>query len=361
MKKISYLELASLIIIEIVTLNLGINFNILRQNINNDAWISIILSYVIGFIPIFLIIYISNYQKDLPINEKIIKLFGNISGTIINIIISIILFILGITLLYNVSSFITTQFLYRTPVIISTILIITLSIYNVNKGINVITRVCQILMSINLTLFGLSLISLAGEVKLDNFLPILKDNNQNIIITSLKLTSINILPLLTILTIPKNKLTVPEKYNKTIIISYILGAIIAILVVIGTYGVLGIYLVKTFEYPGYIVLKKVTIFGFLERIENIVSIQWIIGSYVYLTIIIYNISKNIKHKTTKISKYINIIIGILLILSTTFIFKNNTIFNNYINNLFPYIISPLIIVYLLISTKIFITKKKNMI
>ena len=358
MKKISYIELAALILIEVITLNSGININILKEGTGIDSWIAAILSYFIGFITIILVLYIANYKKDLTINEKITSLFGKTFGNIINILISLILFITGITILYNVSSFTTTQFLYRTPIMVSSILLVTLATYNSIKEINVISKVCQILMGINFTLFIISTFSLIGETKLDNFLPILKGNNTNIIITSLKLASINTLPLITILTIPKNKLTVPEKYNKTVILSYLLGCTISILVVIGTFGVLGIHLVNLFEFPHYMVLKKVKLFGFLERIENIVSLQWIIGSYVYLTIIIYSISKSIKTNSKKVFTYTNIIIGILLLITTNLIFKNNTLFNIYKINIFPYIISILLIIYIIITTKIFINNRK---
>ncbi len=359
MKKVSTLELASLILIEIISLNSGINLTILKESVGINSWIAIILSYIIGFIPVLLILYISNYKKDLPLHEKITNLFGKFFGTIINIFIALILFALAVTILFNVNSFTTSQFLYRTPIIISTILLVLLSVYNSTKEINVISKVCQILMCINFTLFIISFFSLVKETNLDNFLPLLKDDTNKIFITSLKIASINTLPLLTILTIPKNKLTVPEKYNKTVILSYILGSIISLLITVGTFGVLGIYLVNTFEYPEYMVLKKVKLFGFLERIENIVSIQWIIGSYVYLTILIYYISKTIKTKSKKIFKFINVGIGILLIITIKLLFKNNTIFNNYITNIFPYIISPLILIYLILTIKIFINKRKN--
>ena len=63
------------------------------------------------------------------------------------------------------------------------------------------------------------------------------------------------------------------------------------------------------------VLKKVKLFGFLERVENIISMQWITESYIYLTLIIYTISKNVPKKNEKTFTYTNIIIGILLIMS----------------------------------------------
>ena len=129
--------------------------------------------------------------------------------------------------------------------------------------------------------------------------------------------------------------------------------------VIGTYGILGEYLANLFEFPEYMLLKKVKLFGFLERIENVVSVKWIITSYIYLTIIIYNIGSNLKDPPSKGFKNINIVIGILFILSTNLIFKNNATFNQYIINIFPVIVSILIIIYIILTIKIFISKKKN--
>jgi len=359
MKKISYLELASLILIIVISMYSGININILKEDTGVNSWIAVILSYIIGFIPVLLIIYISKYKEKLNIFEKIKSLYGNLLGNIINIFISLILLVIGISLLYNVTSFTTTQFLFRTPLLVSSILLILLVIYNVNKEINVISHVSLVLMAINFTLFIISFASLAGEAELDNLLPILKENTSNIFLTSLKIAAMNTLPLLTILVIPKEQITNQDKYNKTIIFSYILGSIISLLVVIGAISVLGIYLVDFFEFPEYAVLKKVKLFGFLERIENIVAIQWIIGNYMYLTIIIYCISKNISNNSKKIFKYTSIITGIIIVIATKYIFKNITIFNTYIKNIFPYVISLLIIVYLLLTIKILIDNKKT--
>ncbi len=355
MKKTSYLELASLVIIQTVTTFFGISFSILKEGAGVNSWLSALISYILGLIPLFIIIYISNYQQNKKLNEKINLLFGNKLGLIINIIFSILLISLGITILYNINNFILSQFLYRTPFIISCSLFTVLIIYCSYKGINVISKLALLLLTINLCLYTINILSLIQHIDITNFMPILKENTNNIITTSLKITSINYLPLLTILTIPKEKLTKPNMYNKTIIISYVIGAIISFGLVITTFGVLGIDLVKTFEYSEYIVLRKIKLLGFLERIENIISLQWIIGSYVYLTIITYAISKSIKIINSK--KLNTIIIGVILLTSTILIFRDNTIFDTYVKNIFPYIISGLIIIYLLLLFKIIINKK----
>jgi len=357
MKKISYLEISSLIIILVVTMFSGINITILKEGANINSWLSSILLYLLGFIPLLIILFISNYKPELNLHQKIISLFGKIPGTIINIIISLILISLGITILYNIINFILSQLLYRTPFLISCILFMLLVIYNTNKGINVISKSSLLLLMLNIGLYIINIFALYKQVELTNFYPLLKINTNNIIPTTLKLFSVNMLPLLIILMIPKNKITNPQKYNKTIIISYIIGALISISLVLVTFGVLGINLIKAFEYPGYIVLRKIELLGFLERIENVISLQWIVGSFVYLSLIIYTISKSIPLKTIKSHKYLNIFIGIIFITLTMTIFKNNTIFDYYLINIFPYIITSLVSIYIILPSKIIYNKK----
>ena len=296
MKKVSYFELAAILLIIITSFNCGINLYILKQDTGVDSWISMLLGYIIGFIPLASIMYIANYKRELNLFEKNKHIFGDVIGTIINIFISVNLFVIGLTLLYNIVSFISTQFLYRTPIIISAIIFIVLVIYGSVKEINVIMHVGFILMFINILMFILSNISLVNEIKFDNLLPILKVGNDNILFGALKIACINVLPIF------------------LIIISYIVGIVISVLTVINTIGVLGIYLTDAFEFSEYMVLKKIKLFGFLERVENVVSMHFITESYIYITLIVYTISKNIKRKSNNTFMYVNIIVGILFIL-----------------------------------------------
>ena len=312
MKKISYLEIASIVIIQTVTTFFGISVSILKEGAGINSWLSAIISYIIGIIPILMIIYIANYRQDLNLHEKINTLFGKNIASCIKLILSLILISLAITLLYNINNFILSQFLYRTPFIISCSLFMILIIYSANKGINVISKSAMLLLTLNIALYTINISSLIQHIDLTNFLPLLKEHTSNILPTSIKIASVNYLPLLTLLIIPKERVTVPNKYNKTIIIAYIIGALISFGLVITTFGVLGIDLVNTFEYSEYIVLRKVKLLGFLERIENIISLQWIIGTYVYLTILIYIIfCKKVLHRTNQKINYYNEVINII--------------------------------------------------
>lgn len=377
MKKISYLELSSLVLAIILAFDSGINIYILKNEAGIDSWISTIIAYLIGIIPLLIVLYIANYQPNLNLFEKNIKLFGKIIGNLINIIIITILFIISITLLYNIVSFITTQFLYHTPMLITSSLLVLLAVYTSCKEANVISHVSLILAFFNLIIFVLISTSLTKDINFEYLLPVMKTPSSNIFTSALKISIINVLPLITILIIPKNNLTNKKKYNKSIVIAYIIGSLISFLITIGTLSVLGIHLVKTFEYSEYIVLKKIRLFGFLERIENIASTMWITQIYIYLTLVIYTISKFFirnKHHEEELNYerinqekrlfvITNTIIGVILIIFSNNLFPSITTFNNYLSTSFIYIIGILLIIYLIISIGILInnlsTKSKK--
>lgn len=334
----------------------GINLNIIKNSSGVNSWLSVLLSYFISIIPLLLYLYISKYEKTLPLNEKIKKLFPH-THYILNTILNLIIITIGITIIYNVSNFITSQLLYRTPQLIISILLIALSTYNVLKGINTITRVSLIMTSFNIILFLISFFTLIKHVNLDNFLPFLKNDTAHLFTNTLKLTSINTLPLILLLKIPKSNINNPNNYNKSIIISFIISSTISFLTFITVYGVLGIHLVNIFEYPEYIVLKKIVLFGFLERIENIICNQWLVGNYIYLTLIIYYLSTSSCISKKINNKFLSPLFGAIIFLLSTNLFKSNTIFNYYIKNYLPYITSLLLIFYIIIPIKIFITQK----
>ena len=359
MKKISYFEIASLLLVIIISFNSGINLYLLKQDIGVNSWLAIILGYIMGIIPLSMILYMANYKPELNILEKSKHIFGDMLGTIINVFISFILFIIAITLLYNIVSFIATQFLYRTPVMISAIIFILLVIYGSTKEINVITHVGFLLMIINVMLFLLADTSLISEVKLDNLLPFLKVDYVDIISGAFKIMIVNILPIGIVLIVPKDKITNGNKYGRALIISYIMGFLISLLIVISTIGSLGIYLTNLFEYSEYMALKEIRLFGFLERVENVISIQFITEVYIYITVIIYMIGKNIYRKNDKSFKMANVLIGIVLIISIKIGFKNITYFNNFIDRYFVKIVSLLIIWYLVMFIGIIIKKKRE--
>ena len=221
------------------------------------------------------------------------------------------------------------------------------------------SRVSLILFTITLILYILTFIFLMPHTDINKLKPLLSNNITSITKAGINLTFTNILPIFALLCIPKNNIKDNQKLNKYITIFYIIAISLCIIVITATISTLGIYLTKMYQYPEYITLKEVNLLGFIERSENILSIQWILGYFVALSLFIYYISSTIKIKEDTPNNIITIIILIIAIYLTRKIFKNNTMFNYYITNIFPYITMILLLVFGLIAITIFIKKRKH--
>ena len=167
------------------------------------------------------------------------------------------------------------------------------------------------------------------------------------------------IPIGSLLIIPKKEIENYYKTTKYIIITYLVTTIMIIFMSLVASACLGRYLISMYQYPVYITLKKISIFGFIDRIENFLSIEWILSTFVAFTLPIINIQSNINKKNNKI---INLIIIIIIIIATMILFKNNTSFNHYLDSIYPYILLIILIIYIIMFITIIIKKgikKKN--
>lgn len=359
-EKVSNIGFSSLIVFPILALFSGIGTHNTIKLAGVDSYISVLLAYFLGFIPFILFLLIFNYKKDLNIVDKIKYLFGNVLGTIINSSINILVLFIGITLFFGISNFAISQFLAETPIVVLMILIGLLLIYNVNYGIETISRVSIIFLGIILFLTIISTTGILPHFLVSNIKPTLENGIIPPLKGSIALILTNIVPIFILLIIPKNKIRNNENTNKTLIIFYTLAFILIFLAIVLTVGSLGIYLCDIYQYPEYTVLKKISLFNFLDRIENFIYTKWILSSFSSLSLIVYYLNSSIK-KTSR--KLLPTIIVIFMIYISLKIFKNNTIFYNFILNIYPYICLLLFGIYLIIGINIiirlFIEKEKN--
>lgn len=351
--KLTITQFACLIVFPILALFSGIGTHNTIKISEIDSYISVIYSYLLGFIPLLLFMLIFNYKKELNITDKIKYLFGNILGTIINYIINILVLCIGIVLLYNISNFAISQFLAETPLLVFMLMLGTILVYNVSLGIENISRVAIIFLFIICILTVISTSGILPNFEMSNIKPILENGYTNPMKGGLILTLTNVIPTFILLIIPKTKIENNEKINKYLIIFYTLAFIFAFLAMLLTIGSLGIYLCDIYQYPEYTVLKKISLFKFLDRIENFIYVKWILSSVICLSLIIYYLNISIKKDSKKILPIIIVGITIYLALNT---FKNNTMFYNFILNVYPYICLLLLSVFLIIGVNIIIRK-----
>ena len=359
--KISSLQFSVLLIYPVLSLFSGIGLYDILKISQIDSYISVLVATILGiiFLAIFLVIF--NYQKELSLPEKNIHLFGNILGNIINYLINFLIIISGIVVTYSISNFIVSQFLAETPIYIILILMGLVTIYNISKGIEVIARTGFIFFIIITILTITSTLGLIPYFDSSNLKPVLENGIKPTLIGGSVLTLTDIIPLMILLIIPKDKIINHQKIEKRIIIAYLTAMTFIFLATILTTASLGIHLIKIYPHPEYMVLKKISILGFIDRIENIIYVKWMLNDFVNISLIGYFISKSINNKNKQ--KLLPIIITIIILVLSQILFKDNAEFKFFVLHIFPYLNLLLLALLVIITINIIIRKlltKKNL-
>lgn len=355
MKKINCLQYCSMAVLIFISCFMGFGIFSITKASGLDSYISVIISTIVGIPLILLFNYISSYEKDLPLRDKIIKLYGKKIGFIFNVLLVILFLIMGVSIMFNLNNFIVSQFLPETPLYIVGIAFSMIIIYINIKGMETMSRVALIIIFINICLFLVACFSLLPKVSLDNFKPFLENGFSRTFNGVPYILSFNIIPIFLLLIIPKNNILKNNNLNKYLMGSYFLSMLIIFVFTFITLGILGIYLVSIYQYPEYIVLKQINLFNFVDRIENIITAQWIFGLFFTISFIIHFISNSIKYNNK--SKSLVVLITSLILFLSIISFKNNTFFNNYIYQIVPFIALFLMIIIIIIGITIFIKNR----
>ena len=304
-----------------------------------DSWISILIAFILGFIPILLFYKIASIKEELNILEKIDYLFPK-AGKYLKFILCLAVFSITLLNFWNLTNLVVSQFLSHTPTLVISISLIIPIIYLIRQNNVVISRTSLVLFFLTTIFWILSATGLLSKFQFNNLMPVLEYNPLKGIIPYI---SYNILPIFILLIFP-------NKYiKKSLFTGYIIASISIFIVMMFIIAVFGIDLVTIFQYPEFHILKLV-FEGFVTyRLENILATQWIFDIFIFTSIGLKFCNESFNLKRIYI-------FPIILILINSILFKNNTIANKLITYCFPYIIP---IFFFIIPIIIYLKLKKE--
>lgn len=316
----------------------GILTSYLLYNSKEATPISMIIGYFLGLLISKAILTLNDSHTDLISSLKFKKIYGKLS-IIINLIVALLSIFLYIFLCYRLSSFLSSQYLTETPEIYFYILILGLTYYIADKGIETLTRVSIISIIVAFSIFLFDYTNLIKDININNFLPFITVSYKNILKSSIIYALFSSIPPMFVMSIKKDDLTDKKNFNKLYYKMYTLSFITLLIAITFTIGVFGINLSSLFDYPLYTVLKKIEIFSFLDSIENISVMLWILYSINASASVLLCIFNNIKEAlniSKKKQKYLKISVMIITLI-ITLIFYNT---HNYIES-YDYVKYPL--------------------
>lgn len=329
--RISSLSLGFIVICLIDSTLLGIAFPYIIRESTTSFVFSLIISFIIGLLYMFVFIKIFDFMPEKNIIEKIETIFPKVIAKIVNSLMFFLVFLVLIIIFYRFSTFISSEYLTETPAPVISILLAGPLFYAMFKDIDTAARCATIIIFTIIFLFIFSRITLLTQIDLENFKPIVFNEPLDIIKNAFYFSTLQMVPLFLALMIPKNNITDPEKITKHLIFAYLFSYFIIVTMLITIVGLLGVKIASLYTFPSYVVLKNLNILNFIKNVENFSVLFWIMFMS-FTTAICLVFMKNIIYTTYKIKNKRKLNIS-MIILFIAFIITIIVLlpYENYIN------------------------------
>ena len=322
----------------------GIGYSRLFNLSKSDTWISIILGMLLGIVIVWLIKIIMDAKKGLSL-DIFLK-----DKTFINIVIKLLLICLCIYIFLEeiiiLTSFLTSFFLLNTPSIVISIPIVIVVFYVLKKGLQPFLKTNEILFYISIFITIMTFLALSIYPHFDYLKPFLITKYPSILKSAFLYATYSSIPLLLITNLENN--------GKDLIKMYLVSTVRILLLTIFILTIFGPQLTTIYRFPEYIVLKRIKLLSFVEKIESLLSIIYIFDNYILMTMSAYTVKKLLgDNKISRIS--FPLMITIITVIGTI-IFTDN-----YVLSLKNYYLSPYIYLggYLIVLLLLFKAIKKK--
>ena len=364
--KINSFELFTIIVSLCNSAFYGTFSSFIIYNSQNETPLSMLIGLLIALLISKIIFSSFKIYPNLSFSNKIKKVFKH-TNILFNIVIIICSFFCYILLTYRLTAFLSNQYLIETPNFLISIMILLITFYISSKKDETLFRVSTISFFLSSLIFVFDFASLIGQINIENFFPIMTVKKSKIIISSLLYAFYFIMPLLNIHAIKYNQIQDKNNISKAYYLGIIISFIITLLNIITTIGVSGVKINNLFDYPIYTTLKRIKLFSFLDSLENVSIMLWILyiinASSIMLLFIFNSIKDTFSLKNTK-NKLTNFILLFLSFIIPNLLFNNNGYTESYEYVWFPFailVLMLLIIIIMLIKNKLIISNhsKRN--
>ncbi len=320
-----------------------------------DVWISVILSLILSIPMLYIYSKLLMLYPGKNLFDIALEVFGNIFGRILSLLFIWYAFHLGALVIRNFSEYINVVSLPETPQTMSIYFIGLLCIWMCKAGIEVLGRWSSFTIPLILFILIITIILSLTKAHFINLKPVMYEGIKPILYSSFSFLAFPFLETV-IFTMLFNNIKNNDKMFRLFLTSAIMGgaAILCVLVrnvlVIGAEGVNQVY------FPSMLAVKTITVGIFIQRIELVVSIVFIFGAFVKISVCLLATSIGVS-KILKIDNYRNIVapLGLLMMSLALIVYDNLMEMFNWANNIYQYYAIPfqfILPIVLLIGAKI---------
>ncbi len=249
----------------------------------NDVWLSLIIAIFFA-IPV-LLVYARLHAlfPDKNIFDISKYVYGRLFGNLINLLFTWFALHLGSLVLRNFVEFITIVGLPETPDLVPASNLILLTIWVVKEGIEVLGRWGEFFVLVSITLLLFAFILLTPQMDSTNLLPILYNGIKPVIGGAFAIFAFPFVELVTFMMVFSSLKNRQSSY-KIFLIGLLIGGFVLLVTVITDLLILGADNYSELYFPLYMSISKINVGNFLQRLEIIAAVTFLIGGFVKISI-----------------------------------------------------------------------------
>jgi spore germination protein KB len=325
----------------------------------NAAWLSLLIAFGIGLLLLCCILFLNRQYAGKILMDYSQKIFGKWGMALFMIPFVLMLFLMLSNILLDVGFFLHNTMMRSTPVEIFHLFMIIVAATTVYEGIEVIGRMFTMLILFVLAVFFIFVLLIIPLLHPEYLLPLLPDGWKPVFhgtYLALGFPYAEVILFAFLLPFAKNKND--GKLEKKMFIAMFFNGfllLVAILVSIMVLGPSGVEI----KYALFYIATLIDIQDVLTRIEAVVAMSWIIGSYMKATIVLFVINFIISQLfNLKDDRILIFPVALLTFLFSVTLYNHELEFVETVGTVWPLLITIVGVFPILIITLVTFLKQK---
>jgi len=287
-----------------------------------DVWLAIILGFIMCLPMIFIYAKLLTLYPGKGLYDILNEAFGKITGKIVTLLYVWYFFHLGAMIIRNFSEFINVTSFPETPQAIFIIFIGLYSIWMVKAGIEVLGRWATFTFPIVVFIIVITVTLSMTNANFIHLRPILYNGIKPVMIGAYSFFTFPLAETV-VFTVFFNTLKNGKKTFKVFLISTLIGSIVILIICVNNILVLGAPLTTSLYFPSYVAVRTLNIGDFLQRFEIVVTIVFIFGGLVKISVCLYASTLGVA-KILNVDNYRFLVapVGLLMMYLAAMIYEN---------------------------------------
>jgi len=257
-----------------------------------DAWIAVIIAIILASLLVLMFVRILSLYPGKDLFDILTIVFGKYFGKLLSLPFIWFAFHLGTLVIRNFSEFTNVTVFPDTPVVVILIFFCILCIWGVKAGIETLGRWSELFVIIVISLILFVTVLGVTEMDINRLKPVLNNGYMPVFKGVFSAFTFPFGEVVVFIMVFSN-ISKCNNYNKVFLMGLIIGGLLIFISVLRLLLILGVNDIESAYFPSDISIGIIHIGELLQRMELIVTINFIVGVFVKVTICLLAVCKGI--------------------------------------------------------------------